>query len=184
MGTVIVIEFITLDGVVEDPDGRGGAGFGGWAFRFGVEAIAGDAFGIVPALDPGVLLFGRRTWQHFSRLWPERTDPFSTAMNRARKVVVSNGELDLGAWEHSERLDGDLVDGVARLASEGDVVIIGSLSVVRELQAVGMVDEYRLFTFPTVVGDPEAERLFATPVELELVSVEAKGPATFSVLAA
>jgi dihydrofolate reductase len=184
MGKVIVIEFITLDGVVEDPDGRGGAGFGGWAFRFGVEAIAGDLFGIVPALDPGVLLFGRRTWEHLSRLWPERTDPFSTAMNAARKVVVTAGVPDLAAWEHSERLDGDLVEGVARLAIEGDVVIIGSLSVVRELQAAGMVDEYRLFTFPTVVGDAGATRLFPMPVELELVSIEARGPATFSVLAA
>ena len=184
MGKVIVIEFITLDGVVEDPDGRGGAGFGGWAFRFGVEAIAGDLFGIVPALDPGVLLFGRRTWEHLARLWPERTDPFSTAMNRARKVVVSRGELDLGAWEHSELLEGDLVDGATRLADEGDVVIIGSLSIVRELQAAGLVDEYRLFTFPTAVGDPDAERLFATAVELELVSIETRGPATFSVLAA
>ncbi|MGW4928245.1 dihydrofolate reductase family protein [Agromyces sp. NPDC004153] len=184
MGKVIVIEFITLDGVVEDPDGRGGAGFGGWAFRFGLEAIAGDLFGIVPALHPGVLLFGRRTWEHLSRLWPERTDPFSTAMNRARKVVVSAGSPDLDPWDGSERLDGDLVEGVARLATEGDVVVIGSLSVVRELQAAGLVDEYRLFTFPTVVGDPAAMRLFASPVELELVSIESRGPATFSVLAA
>jgi dihydrofolate reductase len=83
-----------------------------------------------------------------------------------------------------QRLEGDLVDGATRLADEGDVVIIGSLSIVRELQAAGLVDEYRLFTFPTVVGDPDAERLFATAVELELVSIETRGPATFSVLAA
>lgn len=183
MGKVIVIQFITLDGVVEDPDGRGGAGFGGWAFRFGPEAIAGDKFRLGPVLDTGVLLFGRRTWEHFSRLWPERTDPFSTAMNRSRKVVVSTGVADLRAWANSERLDGDLVDGVARLAADHDVIVIGSTSVVRALQAAGRVDEYRLFTVPTVIGDPGAVRLLDAPAELQLVSVDTAGPCTLTVLA-
>ena len=184
MGKVIVIQFITLDGVVEDPDGRGGTGFGGWAFRFGREAFAGDAFRLGPVLDTCVVLFGHRTWRHFSKLWPERTDPFSIAMNRARKVVVSGAHPDLGAWGNSEPLDGDLVDGVGRLAVDHDVLVIGSTSVVRALQAAGRVDEYRLFTFPTVVGDADAVRLFGASVELELVSVEAVGPAMLTVLAA
>lgn len=97
MGKVIVIQFITLDGVIEDPDGRGGSAIGGWAFRFGREAIAGDVFRLGPVLDDCVAPFGHRTWEHFSRLWPERTDPFSVAMNRARKVVVSSGSPDLGS---------------------------------------------------------------------------------------
>jgi dihydrofolate reductase len=184
MGKVIVIQFVTLDGVVEDPDGRGGATFGGWAFRFGPQAIAGDKFRLGPVLDTGVLLFGRRTWEHFSRLWPERTDPFSAAMNRARKVVVSAGAPDLGAWANSERLDGGLVDGIDRLAADQDVVVIGSTSVVRALQAAGRVDEYRLLTFPTVIGDADAVRLFDAPVELQLASVDAAGPATLTVLSA
>lgn len=184
MGKVIVIQFITLDGVVEDPDGRGGAGFGGWAFRFGREAIAGDLFRLGPVLDTCVLLFGRRTWEHFSRLWPQRTDPFSAAMNRARKVVVSTGAPDLAGWANSERLDADLVDGVARLAAEHDVVVIGSISVVRALQAAGRVDELRLFTLPTVIGEAEAVRLFDAPAEFELISVDAAGPGTLTVLAA
>ncbi|WP_448808929.1 dihydrofolate reductase family protein [Agromyces bauzanensis] len=184
MGKVIVIQFITLDGVVEDPDGRGGADFGGWAFRFGPEAIAGDKFRLGPVLDSGVLLFGRRTWEHFSRLWPARTDSFAAAMNRARKVVVSTGAPDLAAWANSERLDGDLLDGVARLAADHDVVVIGSTSVVRALQAAGRVDEYRLLTFPTVIGDAEAVRLLDEPAELQLVSVDAAGPGTLAVFAA
>jgi len=184
MGKVIVIQFITLDGVVEDPDGRGGADFGGWAFRFGREAIAGDLFRLGPVLDTCVLLFGRRTWQHFSRLWPERTDQFSVAMNRARKHVVSTGAPDLGAWANSELLDGDLVDGVTRLAAEHDVVVIGSTSVVRALQAAGRVDEYRLFTVPTVIGEAEAARLFDAPAEFQLVSVDLAGPGILTVLAA
>ena len=184
MGKVIVIQFITLDGVIEDPDGRSGAAFGGWAFRFGQEAITGDLFRLGPLLETSVVLYGRRTWEHFSRLWPERTDAFSVAMNRARKVVVSTGSPDLGAWANSERLDGDLVEGVARLAAEHDVVVIGSTSVVRALQAAGVVDEIRLFTFPTVIGEATATRLFDAPAEFDLVSVDAAGPATLTVLAA
>ncbi|MCD2443035.1 dihydrofolate reductase family protein [Agromyces sp. SYSU K20354] len=184
MGKVIVIQFITLDGVIEDPDGRGGAEFGGWAFRFGREAIAGDVFRLGPVLDGCVVLFGHRTWGHFSRLWPERTDRFSVAMNRARKVVASTGSPDLTAWAGSERLDGDVVEGVARLAAEHDVVVIGSTSVVRALQAADGIDEYRLLTVPSVIGDANAVRLFVSSAELGLVSVDAAGPVVLTVLAA
>src|SRR4051794_29854345 len=176
MGKVIVIAFVTLDGVVEDPDGRGGTPFGGWAFRFGPEAIAGDKFRLGPILESGVLLFGRRTWEHFSRLWPARTDPFSTAMNRADKVVVTRGAPDVSVWSRSTLLTGDLLAGVVALAQQRDVVVIGSTTVVRELEAAGAVDEYRLLTFPTVVA--EGARLFTKPVDLALASVDAAGPAT------
>src|SRR3954453_9786880 len=115
MGKLIVIQFVTLDGVVEDPDGRGGTPFGGWAFRFGPEAIAGDKFRLGSILETGVLLFGRRTWEHFSKLWPTRTDPFSTAMNQMQKIVVTRRPLDVSAWSNSTVLDGDLVDAVADL---------------------------------------------------------------------
>ncbi|MDQ1633030.1 MAG: hypothetical protein QOC80_3002, partial [Frankiaceae bacterium] len=150
MGNVIVIQFVTLDGVVEDPDGRGGTTFGGWAFRFGAEAVAGDKFRLGPILTTGVLLFGRRTWEHFSRLWPTRTDQFSTAMNQIPKMVVTRGPLDVSGWSNSIVLEGDLVDSVARLSQDRDVVVIGSISVVHELAAAGAVDQYRLLTFPTV----------------------------------
>lgn len=182
MGKVIVIQFITLDGVIEDPDGRGGAAFGGWAFRFGPDAIAGDKFRLGPVLDTGVLLFGRRTWEHFSRLWPARTDSFAGAMNRARKVVATTGTPDLSAWANSERLEGGLIGGVTRLAADHDVAVIGSTSVVRTLDAAGCIDEYRLITFPTIIG--EGVRLLDASAEFELVSVEPAGPATLTVLAA
>lgn len=106
MGKVIVIQSVTLDGVVEDPDGRGGTAFGGWAFRFGPEAIAGDKFRLGPILESGALLFGRRTWEHFSRLWPARTDLFATALNKVQKVqkvVVPAGTPDLSASARSRR---------------------------------------------------------------------------------
>lgn len=182
MGKLIVIQFVTLDGVVEDPDGRGGTAFGGWAFRFGPEAIAGDKFRLGTILESGVLLFGRQTWEHFSRLWPARTDTFSTAMNQASKAVVTRGTPDLTAWSQSTVLAGDLLEGVARIAQERDVVVIGSTSVVHQLAAANAVDEYRLLTFPTVVA--EGARLFTVPVDLELVSVDAIGPATLATYAA
>jgi len=76
MSHVIVIQFVSLDGVTEDPDGSGRTAQGGWAFRFGPEAVAGDKFELGELLDTGTLLFGRRTWQSFSQIWPKRSDDF------------------------------------------------------------------------------------------------------------
>lgn len=178
MGTVIVIQFITLDGVIEDPDGRHGLPRGGWAFRFGPEAIAGDKFGLGPLLQTGALLFGRRTWEHFSRLWPSRTDPFAQAMNELPKFVVTRGEPELGSWSNSRVLDGGLLTGCVRLARSRDVVVVGSTSVVRSLTDADLVDEYRLLTFPTVLD--QGERLFVTPLDLELVTATVTGPTTLA----
>ena len=76
MSRVIVITFVSLDGVMGDPDGREGSARGGWAFRYGPEAVAGDKFGLGEVLDTGALLLGRRTWQQFAKIWPGRDDPF------------------------------------------------------------------------------------------------------------
>ena len=75
--SVIVIEFIALDGIVSDLDGSGGTSAGGWAFRHGPETVAGDKFRLGGILDAGILLLGRTTWQLFSRLWPGRDDPLT-----------------------------------------------------------------------------------------------------------
>ncbi|WP_020662204.1 dihydrofolate reductase family protein [Amycolatopsis benzoatilytica] len=170
--SVIVTGFTTLDGIVSDPDGSAGTPHGGWAFRHGPETVAGDKFRLGAALDDGILLLGRRTWEQFSGLWPHRDDPFSTRMNAAEKLVASRTRTDLSAWGNSHLLRGDLADTVKR--AERDVVVIGSLSVVRALQAADLVDEYRLLTFPTVLG--EGERLFRDgPLHLECVSAEQSG---------
>lgn len=81
MGQVIVIEFITLDGVVSDPDGSAGTPTGGWVFRHGPETVAGDKFELAEVLDSAVMLLGRAAWQLFSRIWPGRSDPFADKMN-------------------------------------------------------------------------------------------------------
>lgn len=95
--SVIVIEFITLDGIATDPDGSGGTTGGGWAFRHGHETVAGDKFRLGDVMEDGVMLFGRSTWELFSRLWPGREDPFSTRMNDMAKLVASRTLTDTPA---------------------------------------------------------------------------------------
>ena len=174
--SVIVIEFITLDGIVSDPDGSAGTPQGGWAFRQGPETIAGDKFRLGSTLDDGVLLLGRSTWELFSRLWPGRQDPFAARMNAVPKLVASRtlAGADTAAWANSRVLEGDLVDAVKQ--ERRDVIITGSLGVVHQLMAEDLVDEYRLLTFPSVLGT--GHRLFPAGgprTELECISAEQAG---------
>src|SRR5260370_2049743 len=87
--SVIVIQFITLDGIVSDPDGSGGTPAGGWAFRHGPEAVAGDKFRLGSVLDEGVLLRGRKTWEPFSPIWPGRACPFSALLHSQPQLVAT-----------------------------------------------------------------------------------------------
>jgi dihydrofolate reductase len=177
--SVIVIEFITLDGIVSDPDGSEGTPAGGWAFRHGRETVAGDKFRLGSTLDDGVLLLGRKTWELFSRIWPGRDDPFSARMNAAAKLVASRTLADASAWANSQVIDGDLARTVK--GEERDVIITGSLSVVHALMAEDLIDEYRLLTFPTILG--AGERLFPAgrpPAYLECRSAEQAGAAVLA----
>ena len=177
--SVIVIQFITLDGIVSDPDGSRGTPAGGWAFRHGPETVAGDKFRLGSVLDNGVMLLGRRTWQLFSRLWPGRDDPFSARMNAVPKLVASRTLTDASAWVNSRVIDGNIVDAVKR--EPHDVIITGSLSVVHALMAGDLIDEYRLLTFPTILGT--GERLFPAgrpPAYLECLSAERAGAAVLT----
>jgi dihydrofolate reductase len=177
--SVIVIEFITLDGIVSDPDGRAGTPGGGWAFRHGPESVGGDKFRLGATLDQGVLLLGRTTWELLSSLFPGRDDPFAARMNAAPKLVASRTLTDASAWANSQVLEGDLVEEVKR--ERRDVIVAGSASVVHALMAEDLVDEYRLLTFPTVLGT--GERLFPAggpPAHLECLSAEQAGAAVFA----
>jgi dihydrofolate reductase len=177
MNRVIVIEFITLDGVVEDPDGSDGTQAGGWAFRFGPEAVAGDKFRLGPILESGAILMGRRTWELFSKIWPGRSDDFSSKLNAAPKLVVSRTLTDVSAWNNSSLIDGDLKDVVKRHRSERDIIVIGSLGVAHDLMQADLVDEYRLLVFPIVLGT--GRQLFTTPLAsaLRLTSATQSGAA-------
>ena len=177
--SVIVIEFITLDGIVSDPDGSGGTPTGGWAFRHGPEAVAGDKFRLGSTLDNGVLLLGRKTWQLFSRIWPGRDDPFSTRMNAVPKLIASRTLTDASAWANSQLVGGDPIDAVKR--ERRDVIITGSLSIVHQLITGDLIDEYRLLTFPTILGT--GERLFpagSQPAHLQCLTAERSGAAVLA----
>ena len=176
--SVIVIEFITLDGIVTDPDGSGGTPAGGWAFRHGRDAVAGDMFRLGSVLDEGVLLLGRKTWELFSRIWPGRDDPFSARMNAVPKLVATSTLTGASAWANSQVVDGDIIDAVKR--ERRDVIIMGSLSIVRTLMASDLIDEYRLLTFPAILGT--GERLFPArqPADLDLVSAGQAGAAVLA----
>jgi dihydrofolate reductase len=177
--SVIVIEFITVDGIVTDLDGRDGTPAGGWAFRHGPEMVGGDRFRIGTVLDSGVLLLGRKTWEMFSQIWPGRDDPFSARMNAVPKLVASRTLAGTSAWANSRVIDGDPADVVKH--EERDVVVMGSVSVVHALMAGNLVDEYRLLTFPTIAG--AGERLFPAggpPAYLRCLTAEQSGVAALT----
>jgi len=175
MGRVIVIEFVSIDGVMEDPDGRGGFERGGWAFRYGPETVAGDKFRLGELFNTGALLFGRHTWQQFSRLWPTRDDAFSSKMNTIPKLVASRTLTRVDDWENSQLLHGDLVAEVVARKATQDLIVVGSASIAKTLIAHDLVDEFRLMIFPLVIG--AGTRLFddGTPIALELISTERSG---------
>jgi dihydrofolate reductase len=178
MSRVIVIEFVSLDGVTQDPDGSEGSSQGGWAFRYGPEAVAGDKFGLGEILDTGTLLLGRRTWQLFAKIWPGRDDAFSAKMNAMPKLVASRSLDQVTEWQNSTVLEGDLVATVRERKQAHDIVVAGSASIGRTLMANDLVDEYRLLVFPLVLG--EGERLFpdgTAPIDLTLISAQTAGPA-------
>jgi dihydrofolate reductase len=178
MSRVIVIEFVSLDGVMHDPDGSEGSRQGGWAFRYGPEAVAGDKFALGEVLDTGAILLGRRTWQLFAKIWPGRDDEFSAKMNAMPKLVASRSLQQVSEWQNSAVLHGDLVTEVQKRKQERDIIVIGSASVVRTLIAHDLADEYRLIVFPLVLGT--GTRLFpdgTPPVDLTLVAAQTVGPA-------
>ena len=178
MSRVIVIEFVSVDGIMEDPDGSDGSAQGGWAFRYGPQAVAGDKFGLGEVLDTGTMLLGRRTWQLFAGIWPGRDDEFSARLNAMPKLVASRSLDQADAWQNSAVLGGDLLAAVRERKQAHDIVVAGSASIVRALAADDLVDEYRILVFPLVLGT--GERLFpdgSQPADLALATAETVGSA-------
>jgi dihydrofolate reductase len=182
MGDVIVVQFSTVDGVVSDPDGRWGTAHGGWAFRYGQGPVTDDKFRLGSRMEHGVQLYGRRTWEHFARLWPGRDGDFARVMNAVPKRVATRTGIDATAWSNSAAIHGDPLAWVKQESRRRDIVVIGSLSLVHALAAADLVDEYRLITFPTVVG--AGDRLFTTgtPADFRFTVVEAADVAALTVL--
>jgi len=152
---IVACTNLTLDGVMQAPgrpdeDLRGGFAHGGWATPYAAMAQAGEAIG-----KAGALLLGRRTYEDFARVWPQRTDsPFTPWLNDIQKYVASTTLQEPLPWINSTLLAGDAVAAVAKLKREPgkDIVIMGSGVLVQSLMRHDLVDEYVLLIHPLVLG--------------------------------
>jgi dihydrofolate reductase len=172
MGKLVVSEFISLDGVVEDPGGAEGFERGGWAFNLGPEA---GKFKLDEVMASDALLLGRVTYEGFAAAWPSRSGEFADKFNYLPKYVVSTTLKD-PEWNNSTVIEGDEVaETVAGLKRdvEGDILINGSVEPVQTLMEHDLIDEYRLMVFPTILG--AGKRLFGETGEAAALRlVEAK----------
>jgi dihydrofolate reductase len=162
MATIVMSgpQNITLDGVVEDPDGAEGARYGNWFRVFGGQDLEQwNEIALREALAAEAWLLGRRSYEFFAARWQERTGPLADRLNSMPKYVVSSS-LAAPTWNNSKVLTGDAVTEVARLkaALDGEIVIPASYRLGRTLIDHDLVDEVRLVVFPVVLG--EGERFF------------------------
>jgi dihydrofolate reductase len=177
MGRIVVTEFVSLDGVVEDPGGAEDFKYGGWSFEFN-RGPEGDAFKLDETRASAALLLGRVTYEGFAAAWPERDGEFADIFNSLPKYVVSS-TLNRPEWTNSTVVDASsLRETVAKLKqnTDGDVVVHGSAQLVQTLLEHDLVDELRLMVFPVVLGT--GKRLFGDPGEkkkLRLVDSKAVG---------
>jgi dihydrofolate reductase len=177
MGSLVVSQFVTVDGVIEDPGGSEKHERGGWAFQFD-RGPEGDQFKLDEVMASEALLLGRTTYEGFAEAWPSRTGDFADKFNGMRKVVVSS-TLESPAWNNTTVIRGDVPGEVAKLKDEvdGDILVNGSAQLVRTLLENGLVDEYRLMVFPVVLG--AGKRLFdgaAASQALRLAESRPVGP--------
>jgi dihydrofolate reductase len=158
MGRIVVSEFVSVDGVMEDPGGSESAKHGGWAFEFS-RGEEGDQFKLDETMQSAAMLRGRKTYEGFAESWPEREGEFADKFNQMPKYVVSSTLRD-PSWGNTTVLDGDLPSAVAKVRedTDGDLVVHGSAQLVQGLIANDLVDELRLMVFPVVLGD--GKRLF------------------------
>lgn len=164
MGRIVVINNVTLDGVMQAParpdeDTRDGFAHGGWAVPYQDQVLGEHMAGRMAR--PGSMLFGRRTYEDLHSVWADRTDnPFSPVLDNARKYVVSRTLRDPLPWRNSTRIDADVPRSVARLKEEagGDIAVLGSGELHHTLREHGLVDEYVLVIHPLVLGT--GRRLF------------------------
>jgi dihydrofolate reductase len=158
VGRIVVTEFVSLDGVMEDPGGAENFRHGGWSFEIS-RGDEGNKFKLDETLSSEALLLGRVTYEGFAAAWPSREGEFADKFNTMPKYVVSSS-LEEPEWNNSTVLKGDVADEVAKLKQEqdGDIVVHGSARLVQTLLERELVDELRLMVFPVVLGS--GKRLF------------------------
>jgi dihydrofolate reductase len=175
MRKVVVTNNLTLDGVMQAPgrpdeDVRGGFDRGGWALRYN-DPVMGRVMGEGMA-QAGALLLGRRTYEDFASVWPNRTDnPFTEVLDATQKYVASTTLAEPLPWKNSTLLKGDAADAVADLKQQPgpDLTILGSGELIQSLRHRNLIDEYVLLIHPLVLGS--GRRLFpdgSPPADLRL----------------
>ncbi|TME92837.1 MAG: dihydrofolate reductase [Chloroflexi bacterium] len=187
MGRVVVFMSLTLDGVMQSPgrpdeDTRGGFEHGGWGVRY-ADSVSGSMVGRYAGTTEGLLL-GRRTYEDFFQVWPNRTDnPFTEALNKAQKYVASRTLSEPLPWVNSTLLKGDALRSVAELKHrlDKDLMVLGSGELVRSLMSAALVDEYILLIHPLVLGS--GQRLFDAGISASL-RLQEVNPTTTGVLIA
>ncbi len=160
MGTLVVTEYITLDGVIEAPGGGEDFRHAGWTFRIN-RGPEGDAFKLDETRRSDALVFGRVTYGGMAAAWPQMTGEFADLFNNLPKFVFST-TLEDPAWNNTEVRRGDLAAEVADLKQRfnGDIVVHGSATLVQDLLRHDLIDELRLMLFPIVLGS--GKRLFGS----------------------
>ena len=178
MGKIVVATNVSLDGVVQDPDGQEGSARGGWFGQFGGQDLEGWAnVETEEALQSEAILLGRKSDEWFAARWLGRTGQWADRLTSLPKYVVSS-TLQEPKWSNARVLKGDVVMEVSRLkqAIDGDILVYASYQLVRTLMAHALVDEFRLFIFPVVLGS--GARLFgesADTTPLRLVGTQTIG---------
>ena len=165
MGRIVVTEFVSLDGVMEDPGGSEDFKHGGWSFKIS-RGDEGDKFKLDEAFASEALLLGRVTFEGFAEAWPARDGEFADKFNGMPKYVVSSTLSD-PEWNNSTVLKGDVVKEVGKLRQEldGDIVVHGSAKLVQTLIEHDLVDQLRLMVFPVVLGS--GKRLFGDTSDIK-----------------
>ncbi len=152
MGRIVATEFISLDGVVEDPGGSEDFKYGGWTFEID-QGDGGGKFKLDETMGSEALLLGRVTYEGFAQAWPSRDGEFADKFNTMPKYVVSS-TLNEPEWSNTTVLESDLTAAVSALRDrhDGDIVVHGSIQLVQGLIENDLLDELRLMVFPVVLG--------------------------------
>jgi dihydrofolate reductase len=177
MGKLVVTEFVSVDGVFEDPGGVEGYEHGGWTFEYD-RGEDGNKFKLDELNDADAGLFGRVTYEGFAAAWPSREGPFADKLNSDPKYVVSTTLSD-PEWQNTTVIGDDIVNAISKLKqeTEGVILVAGSGTLVRTLMEADLVDELRLMIFPTILG--RGKRLFPDGIDrlkLRLAETRTVGP--------
>jgi len=177
MGKLVVTEFLSVDGVFDDPGGAEDYEHGGWTFEYD-RGDEGNKFKLDEVMEAEVQLLGRMTYEGFAKAWPSREGEFADKLNSDPKYVVSTTLTD-PEWQNTTVIGGDVPAEITRLKNEtnGVILVAGSGTLVRTLLENDLVDELRLMVFPTVLG--RGKRLFPDGIDrlkLKLTESRRVGP--------